>query len=152
MTFIQTDLETILGYLNQLNSDQKAQWGSMSAQRMVEHLTDTLRIATGKNPQALLVPEEKLDKMLAFLASDKPMAQDIQVPFATPEMALRHDEIELAIDEFVEEWLEFEELYDQNPEHREVHPYYGALNREQWERLHAKHLTHHFTQFGLIQA
>ena len=104
MTFIQTDLETILSYLNALTPDSKAQWGTMNAQRMVEHLTDTLRIATGKNPQSLLVPEDKLDKMLAFLDSDKPMAKEIQVPFATPEMKLRHEEIELAIDEFVEEW------------------------------------------------
>lgn len=150
MTFIQTDLETILSYLNALTPDSKAQWGTMNAQRMVEHLTDTLRIATGKNPQSLLVPEDKLDKMLAFLDSDKPMAKEIQVPFATPEMKLRHEEIELAVDEFVEEWLEFEELYDSNPEHREVHPYYGPLNKAQWERLNAKHLTHHFEQFGLI--
>lgn len=150
MTFIQTDLETILSYLNALTPDSKAQWGTMNAQRMVEHLTDTLRIATGKNPQSLLVPEDKLDKMLAFLDSDKPMAKEIQVPFATPEMKLRHEEIELAIDEFVEEWLEFEELYESNPECREVHPYYGPLNKAQWERLHAKHLTHHFEQFGLI--
>jgi hypothetical protein len=150
MTFIQTDLETILNYLNALSPDSQARWGTMSAQRMVEHLTDSLRIATGKNPQTLLVPEEKLDKMLAFLESDKPMAKDVQVPFARPEMELRHEEIELAVDEFVEEWLEFEELYESNPEHREIHPYYGPLNKVQWERLNAKHLTHHFEQFGLI--
>lgn len=150
--FIESELEVILGYLNRLTPDMKPQWGHMSAHRMVEHLTDTIRIATGKNPQGLLIPEEKIDRMLAFLDSEKPMAQNIEVPFATPEMndKLRNEEIELAIDEFVDEWLEFEELYESNPEHTEVHSYYGPLNFEQWKRLSSKHHTHHFTQFGLI--
>jgi hypothetical protein len=149
--FITTELETILSHLNKLTADQSPLWGNMSAQRMVEHLTDTLRIATGKNPQDLLVPEEKIDKMVAFLESDKPMALNIEVPFATPEMKLRNEEIELAIDELVDEWLQFEELYENNPNHTEIHPYYGPLNGQQWMRLNAKHLTHHFKQFGLIE-
>jgi hypothetical protein len=78
------------------------------------------------------------------------MARGIAVDFATPEMKLRHEEIELAIDEFVEEWLEFEELYTSHPDHTEIHPYYGPMNYNMWLRLHQKHLTHHFEQFGLL--
>lgn len=151
--FIGEELEDVLVYLNQLTPETQAQWGSMNAQRMVEHLTDTLRIATGKNPQKLEIPEDRIERMQQFLASDKPMAQNISVPFATPEMntALRNAELELAVDEFVDEWLAFEELFESHPGHRSVHPYYGELNYEQWKRLSAKHHTHHFTQFGLIQ-
>ncbi len=148
--FVAVDLESMLSYFNKLSADQKPEWGTMGAQRMVEHLTDTLRIATGKNPQALVIPEEKLEGMLRFLDSDKPMARNIAVDFATPEMKLRNEELELAVDEFVEEWLDFEDLYQSNPGHTEVHPFYGPLNYDQWLRLHAKHLTHHFTQFNLI--
>ncbi|HLP56940.1 MAG TPA: DUF1569 domain-containing protein [Fluviicola sp.] len=151
--FIETDLETILSYLDRLTPETKAQWGQMGAQRMVEHLTESLQIATGKNPQPLEIPEERIERMIAFLASDKPLMQNVAVPFATPEMnsKLRHDELDLAIDEFVEEWLYFEELYDSNPERTAIHPYYGPLNYEQWMRLNQKHLTHHFRQFGLIE-
>lgn len=150
MAFVSTDLESILSYLNKLTPDTKPSWGSMSAQRMVEHLTDTYRIATGENPQKLVMEEEKLPRMLAFLESDKPMAQNIAVGFAQSETPLRHEELELAVDEFIDTVLHFEELYENNPEMREIHPYYGPLNYEQWQRLNAKHLTHHFTQFGLI--
>ena len=149
-TFIETDLESVLSYLNKLEANAQPLWGSMSAQRMVEHLTDTLRIATGKNPQELLLPEEKLPRMLDFLASEKPMAQGLEVPFATPEMELRHEELELAIDEFVEEYLEFTEMFEANPELTMLHPYYGSLNYEQWNRLNQKHLSHHFKQFDLL--
>lgn len=149
--FVSHNLEAVLSLLNQLSPNTKPNWGSMNAQRMVEHLTDTMRIATGKNPQALVVPEEKLEAMLRFLDSDKEMAQNIAVPFATPETPLRNEELELAVDEFVDEWLEFEGLYDEQPEHTEVHPYYGPLNGAQWMRLNQKHLTHHFKQFGLMK-
>jgi hydroxymethylglutaryl-CoA reductase len=150
MEFIEVDLETILPILDKLSPDTKALWGKMSAQRMVEHLTDSVKVATGENPQELIVEEEKIPRMLAFLDSDKEMAQNIQVPFAKEDEVLRHEEIELAIDEFVETFIEFEELYEQNPNLTHVHPFYGPLNFEQWKRLNAKHLTHHFKQFGLI--
>lgn len=151
--FIAADLETILAYLNRLTPETQPQWGKMSAQRMVEHLTDSLRIATGKNPQQLEIPEDRIERMVAFLDSDKPMAHNISVSFATPEMNdhLRNEELELAIDEFVEEWLEFEELFETEAARTSLHPFYGELNYEQWKRLSEKHHTHHFTQFGLIE-
>lgn len=148
--FIETDLETVLSHLNKLTADKKPSWGKMSAQRMVEHLTDTLRIATGENPQELLIPEEKVERMVAFLYTDKPMAQNMEVPFAKDGTPLRHEELELAIDEFVDVYLEFQELFAQNPALKTTHAYYGPLNYEQWDLLNKKHLTHHFTQFGII--
>lgn len=151
MKFIEADIESVLVCLNKLNAGSKAKWGSMSAQRMVEHLTDSIRIATGENPQSLLVEEEKLPKMLAFLESDKPMAQNIEVPFAKKDTPLRHEELELAIDELVDTWLLFDEVYATEPSKTEIHPYYGPLNYSQWQRLHSKHLTHHFLQFDLIE-
>lgn len=148
--FIETDLETVLSHLNKLKAETKPVWGKMSAQRMVEHLTDTIRIATGENPQELIIPEDKVERMVAFLYSDKPMAQDMQVPFAKEGTPLRNEELELAIDEFVDVYLEFQELFAQNPELKTVHAYYGPLDYEQWDLLNKKHLTHHFTQFGII--
>ena len=148
--FVATELEVVLPIFDKLTATTPALWGMMSSQRMVEHLVDVIRIATGENTQGLLIDEEKLPSMLRFLESDKPMAKEIQVPFATADMPLRHEEIELAIDEYIDVYLTFEELYENNPDLTNVHPYYGPLNFDQWKRLHAKHLTHHFNQFGLI--
>ena len=55
------NLENTIETLMKLKPNTKPQWGSMSAQRMVEHLTDTLAIATGRNPQPLLIPEDKIN-------------------------------------------------------------------------------------------
>lgn len=148
--FVDTELEVVLPIFDKLTETTPALWGSMSSQRMVEHLVDVIRIATGESPQGLLIDEEKLPSMLRFLESDKPMAKEIQVPFATADMPLRNEELALAIDEYTEAWISFEELYETNTDLTHVHPYYGPLNYVQWKRLHAKHLTHHFQQFGLL--
>lgn len=150
MSFIETDITVIIPILDKLSADKKPLWGSMSAQRMVEHLTDTIKVASGKEKQSLLVPEDKIEKMQAFLYSDKPMARGIEVPFAPKDKELRNEEIELAIDEFLLEWIDFENYFESNPNAKTTHAYYGDLNYDQWLLLHAKHLTHHFEQFELI--
>jgi hypothetical protein len=32
-----------------------------------------------------------------------------------------------------------------------INPTFGPLNKEEWLQFHKKHLTHHFTQLGLIE-
>lgn len=152
MKFIATDLETLLPYFDKLEPDTKPLWGTMSAQRMIEHLTDTLRIATGEVTYPMEVPEDKIERMVAFIDTDKPMAPGLKVSFAPENAPLRHDEIALAIDEYVDVWLDLETIYTVNPELKNPHPHYGPLNFEQWKRLHSKHLTHHLTQFGLLKS
>jgi Protein of unknown function (DUF1569) len=144
------NLENVIETLSKLEANSAPLWGQMSAQRMVEHLTDTLRIATGKNPQPILIPEDKIERMQGFLETDKPMARGIEVPHAKAGTPLRFDEIDLAIDEFVEEWLVFEDMYAEKPELRTTHSFYGDLNFDQWRKLNDKHLNHHFEQFGLL--
>ena len=113
------------------------------------YLADALKVSNGKLKVDMAVSEDKLDRMVAFLMSDKPMAKNIEVSFAGKDVPLRHDEIELAIDEVVEEWIDFEELFASQDGLKISHPYYGPLDFQQWMRLHAKHFTHHLEQFGI---
>ncbi|MFN5984628.1 MAG: DUF1569 domain-containing protein [Fluviicola sp.] len=151
MSFIEPNLETLLSHLDKLTTETQPQWGNMSAQRMVEHLSEMLRGCNGKVKMELSFPEEKIESMQRFLSSDKPMARNIEVPFAGKDVPLRHEELELAIDEFVDEWLDFEQHFETEGQ-VETHPFYGSLNKELWLKLHSKHFTHHFEQFGLIEA
>jgi len=151
MQFIEPSLETILSHLNQLDANTPAKWGKMNAQRMVEHLSESILMSMGKHSTPLLIPTEKIEKMQSVLESDVPMPKDFKVPFASEEFTLRHEEIELAVDELVDNWIAFEELYEENPDATNMHPFYGDLNASQWIRVHQKHFTHHFQQFGLIE-
>ena len=73
MNFIQPDLETILTHLENVESTTQPNWGSMSAQRMVEHLSDSLKMAVGQSVFPLEVPEDRIPKMKEFLLSENPM-------------------------------------------------------------------------------
>jgi oxepin-CoA hydrolase/3-oxo-5,6-dehydrosuberyl-CoA semialdehyde dehydrogenase len=149
MAFIELDITEMIQTLDKLEQETPAKWGTLSAQGMVEHLCDGLKMASGKLKFPLEIAPDKIEKMQAFLASDKPMAKNIEVSFAPKNTPLRHEEIELAIDEFLLEWIDFEEHFS-NEHVTEQHPFYGDLTFDQWCQLHAKHFTHHFEQFGLI--
>lgn len=150
MNFIEPTLETILVHIENLTPETEARWGSMSAQRMVEHLSDSLKMAVGQLVFPLEVPEDRIPRMKEFLLSDKPMAKNSEVPFAKKDQELRCADLELAIDELAESWVEFEEYFSEDEQRSTLHPYYGNLNFDEWNRLHAKHFTHHLQQFGLV--
>ena len=150
MKFVQADLCAFLEILENLDEKKSASWGKMTPQRMIEHLSDCIYMSCGIGNHELLIPEEKIKGMQAFLISDKEMPQNIQVPFAKENTPLRNTDIELALDEFTMAWVDFEEMYSEDSKKTALHPYYGNLNYEQWLLLHSKHFTHHFTQFGLM--
>ncbi len=150
MEFVQADLCAFLEILKNLDEKKLASWGKMTPQRMIEHLSDCIYMSCGIGNHELLIPEEKIKGMQAFLISDKEMPHNIQVPFAKENTPLRNTDIELALDEFTMAWVDFEEMYSEDSKKTALHPYYGNLNYEQWLLLHSKHFTHHFTQFGLM--
>ena len=139
MEFVQADLCTFLEILENLDEKKSASWGKMTPQRMIEHLCDCIYMSCGIGNHELLIPEEKIKGMQAFLISDKEMPQNIQVPFAKENTPLRNTDIELALDEFTMAWVDFEEMYSEDSKKTALHPYYGNLNYEQWLLLHSKH-------------
>jgi hydroxymethylglutaryl-CoA reductase len=145
------ELETMLGILNHLSSSKTPLWGKMNAQEMVEHLSDMLMMSRGTGDFTIDVDAETIARRQQFLLSDKEMAKNIAVPFTKEIIELRHDELELALDEFTEEWMNFTEYYENNPSASVIHPYYGDLDFNLWLKMHDKHFMHHFKQFGLIE-
>lgn len=150
MQTFEFELEYLLTKLESLEATTTPTWGEMSAQRMVEHLCDALYMSCGIGTFELEVPEDRIEKMQLFLASDKPMAQNIRVSFAKAETPLRNENMELALDEFATAFVDFMETFEENPSFTALHPFYGVLDYEKWNQLHAKHFAHHFKQFELI--
>lgn len=107
-------------------------------------------MAVGQYVFPLEIPEDRIPRMKDFLHSEKPMARNIEVPFAKKDEVLRCGDIELAIDELSENWVEFEEYFSEDENRMTLHPYYGQLNYNEWKRLHSKHFAHHLQQFGLV--
>jgi len=143
--------EDLLIGLNKLTPSQQPVWGEMSSQRMVEHLSEMLRMAQGTTLFTLSIPEDKVAKMQEFLYSDKEMAKNIAVDIAPADRELKNDELELAIDEFTEEWINFIDFFEATPGVKTMHPFYGYLDFDLWMLMHKKHFYHHFKQFQLAE-
>lgn len=147
--FIEPKLDVILAAFDQLKEDTTPQWGGMNSIQMIEHLCDLNFISSGKVSMPLETPEKYLHKYVAFLDGEDKMPKNFKVTFVSVGDT-RNDNLSDAIDEFVESWLEFEDAFENETDKTLTHPLYGPLKFDQWKRLHSKHMTHHFEQFGLV--
>lgn len=147
--FLSPDLETFLVKLDALSADKSPEWGSMNAQQMVEHLSNSIDVSIGKIAVKLVIPEDMLAKSVEYLHSEKPFPKGFKIEYAPENPPLRNESLDDAIDELSIKWIEFEEYYEGNPTAQHVQPVYGMLDYQGWLRLHSKHFTHHFAQFGL---
>lgn len=150
MTFLEPKLDVILPLLSKLEQNTKPIWGEMSAQRMVEHLTDALSLARGEITLPLEFPSDKTEKVQGFLKSEHPLPVNFEAGFAPKSAPIRNADLSAAIEEFQESWKNYESFFAPNPEKTTLHPNFGELNFELWQTLNSKHLTHHCKQFRLI--
>lgn len=149
--FIELSKVNILNYLNKINNSQKPLWGTMSAQRMIEHLSDIVLISRSLNHKySLKINPQKVELAQAFIYSDKPLPKNFKVSFALDENRTRNLNISQAIFEFESEWELYLKFFQSNPNVKTLHPYFGELDFKLWNLLHAKHFTHHFIQFDLL--
>lgn len=136
--------------LNRLNATDKGNWGVLNAQQMVEHLSDSVRIANGKIPKTIVTPEEHLERVRTFMLSDKPFKENtknIQMPdIPTPVV---NSTMQDAIDELKTELRDYIKVFEKDPLKTITNPFFGELNFEAWTHLLNKHFEHHCRQFNL---
>jgi len=137
--------------LKKLKADEKPQWGVLSAQGMVEHMTDSIGIAWGRLNEPMQTPPEFVEKAKGFAMSDKPFKPNTKNSLMSETPAqLRHANLEEAIKELENEVLLFTTHYQFNLEASVTNPFFGDLNYGEWVHLLHKHATHHLKQFSVI--
>lgn len=147
--FFTGEYFTLLG---KLKPDAKPQWGVLSAQGMVEHMTDSVGIAWERLKEPMQTPPELLEKAKSFAMSDKPFKPNTKNSYMSETPApLRNATIEAAIKELEAEMNLFMEFYKQRPGKIVTNPFFGDLNFAEWVHLLHKHAQHHLRQFSLIQ-
>lgn len=137
--------------LETLESGVKGKWGVMNAQQMVEHMSDYVRIASGKTPVKALYDEEVTKKMHTFMVSEKPFRENTPnqlLPDVPP--PCRHAGMKDAIRELRSEITDFFNIYNEKPDLKLMSPFFGELGFEEQVHLLHKHATHHLKQFGLM--
>ena len=143
--------EEYLPLIKKLTGDEKGNWGVLSAQGMVEHMTDSIGIAWKRISLALHTPEHLLERARSFMLSDKEFKPNTKNALMSEEAApLRNSNMADAIKELETEVKEFLNFYDQARHEIVLNPFFGDLNYEEWLHLLHKHATHHLKQFNLI--
>ena len=148
ISFLKNELVPLL---SKIPSDQKPQWGNMTVQQMVEHLSVVQRLSSGKTPNdRIVIPEEKIARSQQFLMSEQPLSPGVQNPLfpkdpppvtnATLYDALK--ELQAEIDYYITALNSDEDFVI-------THPYFGRLNKEMNLQAAYKHALHHLRQFGV---
>lgn len=150
MAFIKVSSVIITDKLKNLKENKKPLWGDMSAQQMVEHLTDAITLSLDDTNSKLELPEEYIEKAQYFIETEHPLPKNFKAKFVIDNAKLRNNSIEEATNELIKTLDQFEKHYSENPGLKQLHPNFGRLNFKQWNSLNAKHITHHFEQFELI--
>ncbi|MBI3502769.1 MAG: hypothetical protein HY063_13340 [Bacteroidetes bacterium] len=138
-------------HLRSLEPTAKGKWGKMNAQQMVEHLTDSTRVATGKEYQKKELTEELTEKARKFFLGDKPFRENTTNHLLPVQPnPVRNLSMENSIKEFETELNEFFSMFEDS-QRTTINPFAGKFNFEQWVHLLHKHFQHHAKQFGLSE-
>jgi oxepin-CoA hydrolase/3-oxo-5,6-dehydrosuberyl-CoA semialdehyde dehydrogenase len=145
-------VKELVSKVDKLNSNTEPRWGTMTAQKMVEHLINTFLISSGQMKTECFSDEAKLPVLKKILMSDRPMPKGFDSP-ANKKVPqdYQFENIDTAIRVLAVEVDNYYNYFNENPDAVLMNPTFGELNKDEWEQFHKKHLTHHLTQFGLIE-
>ena len=136
--------------LEKLDADEKAKWGIMTPQQMIEHFADAVKNASGKLLLPTLNEGEKLQKSREFLMSETPFKKNIDNSLIPKEgIPHRQPDLQSAINKLKKELDHFFLVFEKNPDLKTGNAFFGQLDYNMNIQLLHKHAMHHLKQFGL---
>jgi len=137
--------------LKQIPTETKP-WGKMTLQQMIEHFSESVRIASGKIVYTDFVfPPEQLQKNREFMLSEKPFKENTRNPLLSEVPApVKNISVENAINELQTELDYFFSVFEKNNLQVTRNPFFGDLNYEENVHFLHKHAVHHLRQFGVV--
>lgn len=137
--------------INNLTESLAPIFGIMSPQHMVEHMTLTVKLSSGR----IKIPEfEPSEKQLMYketlLNTPVEFPRGINAPGLQGTLLhLKNASLTASIQQLLDSVDHYNNFFSENLESKTIHPRFGKLNHEEWEKFHAKHFKHHFSQFGI---
>jgi hypothetical protein len=130
--------------LGRLTPETKPRWGSLSAPRMVCHLSDSLDSGLGVFPVPLSGPwvlrHFPLKQLALYVAPFPKGAKGPEELMRTAPGDFERDRAGVV------ERMERMAAAPRGPGPQ--HPLFGPVNHEEWNAIHWKHIDHHLRQFG----
>jgi oxepin-CoA hydrolase/3-oxo-5,6-dehydrosuberyl-CoA semialdehyde dehydrogenase len=134
-----------------LAEDSVPSWGHMTPQQMIEHLFWAFQCSTGVVDLPCYTPVSVLDRAKRFLYDNRHTPHEFKNPALGENLpSLQFSTLTEAREALQKEAVHFFEHFRSVPGAIHVHPIFGPLRAEEWERAHFKHCYHHLSQFGTI--
>jgi len=144
-----TTKKEIENRINSLNENSHRQWGKMSANEMVCHCSDQIKMAVGDMPTKFVGNffSNTFVKHLILLGMPAPKGKVETVPELKQGVGgTRPTNFDQDKKELLGLVNNFQNIIKQKP--NQVHPAFGKMNSKQWARLCYIHLDHHLKQFS----
>jgi hypothetical protein len=126
-------------------------WGKMIPQHMIEHLAWAFECSTGILEVPCRTPENLLERAKRFLYDNRPTPHEFKNPLLGENpLPFRFPSFADAKNALCKEVARFGDHFQEQPNAIHVHPVFGPLSAEEWQRSQFKHCYHHLLQFGLI--
>lgn len=140
-----TDRRALLDRLARLTPETQAQWGKFNASRMLVHVTDALRSATGDLKVASKGTPFSRWPLNTLVMFHLPWPKGS--PTAPELLARKPEAWDAEITRFRQA---LEAVAKRSPDGQwPVHAAFGNISGADWARLMYRHIDHHFTQFGV---
>jgi hypothetical protein len=135
--------EELIGRINSLNENSKAQWGKMNVYQMIKHCSKWDEMLLGKTQYRQSFIGRLFGKMaLRNMMKDQPVKRNLPT---VPSFKIT-DNGNVATAK--SEWIKLISEHAQNNVGRFVHPFFGMLNMEEAGIIAYKHVDHHLRQFN----
>ncbi len=144
--------ELLPDLLDHLTTNSRPEWGAMNSHEMTEHLLWAFKISVGETAVPCMTNERLLPRVRKFLYDatptprgfKNPLLGDTPPPCQTINLQESRTMLKAEIAHFSAHCMS-------HPGATAIHPIFGCIGIEEWERAHFKHCYHHFLQFKLIQ-
>jgi hypothetical protein len=143
--------EQVPALLAELRPESHAQWGTMNAAQMLDHITAGTKLFMAQREMEIDTPVDKIPRYQAWLMTEANFNEGAQKPtnYADYESA-KYADFEHMKKEFLAVLADFDALTSTQSDFWTVHPSFGKLDAEHTRQLQYKHLRHHLQQFGLM--
>lgn len=146
----EADRTDLLARLENLRANSTGQWGKMTANQMLCHLADTVRVCLHEKEAPFMGKwyDPLLTKWFALSPVPWPKGKIKAPPMLDPTVGgAQPVEFEQDKQAFIRLIVQYGQTQSDYPWPK--HPILGVLTYAQWGRFHYVHFDHHFRQFGI---
>lgn len=145
--FLQTELKDLL---QNLKPDTSANFGLMTSQHMVEHLSQVIKSSVKQQAEPENPPTDRQLGFKRFIAKGSVLTHRPSTKTAADLPPLFYPSLEIAKEQLMVGINRFYAFFAENPAAIPYTPLMGKLSFEELELFHYQHVRYHLWQFGVL--